>query len=296
MTRNHFICNMVEVLSIQHHKCIPCSHCKQASVGRCVTCELFMCEKCFKPHNEYRGFQDHHVLTMEELSKPENQSKIKKISKCTQHPNKKVKYYCKTCDQLICRHCMDFDHEKQHEFSPLEQAAQNKRQNLKKNCEILERAVANSNRETRVLKEDIQSLSNNFTTTQRLINERKQQLLTKILNTVDTKTNTMIEDARQVFDGKKKNIDEEIHENEAFFKRMKVSAEMARSLLENGDDEEIVRSYQSIQENVDNATKTECGRHSYHIGTALSWSSDEIDKMLLAEVKTIVEDKGRAYY
>jgi chromosome segregation ATPase len=191
---------------------------------------------------------------------------------------------------------MDFDHEKQHEFSPLEQAAQNKRQNLKKNCEILERAVANSNRETRVLKEDIQSLSNNFTTTQRLINERKQQLLTKILNTVDTKTNTMIEDARQVFDGKKKNIDEEIHENEAFFKRMKVSAEMARSLLENGDDEEIVRSYQSIQENVDNATKTECGRHSYHIGTALSWSSDEIDKMLLAEVKTIVEDKGRAYY
>jgi hypothetical protein len=187
---------------------------------------------------------------------------------------------------------MDFDHDKQHEFSPLEQAGQNKRKDLKKNCEILEKAVANSDKETQVLNEDMKSLSNNFTMTQHLINERKQQLLAKILNTVDTKTNTMIEDARRVFDGKKKKIEEEIHEKKAFFKRVKVSAEMARSLLENGDDEEIVRSYQSVQENVDNAAKTECDRRSYHIGTALSWSSDEIDKMLLAEVKDIVEDKG----
>jgi chromosome segregation ATPase len=186
---------------------------------------------------------------------------------------------------------MDFDHDKQHNFSPLEQAAQSMRKDLKKNCEILERTVANSDRETRVLKEDIQSLSNNFTMTQRLINERKQQLLTKVHNTVETKTNTMIGDARQIFDGKKKNIEEEIHEKEAFFKRVKVSAEMARSLLENGDDEEIVRSYQSVQENVNNATETEGNRPSYHVD-ALSWSSDEIDKMLLAEVKVIVEDKG----
>ena len=33
MTMNHFICSMIEVLSIQHHhKCIPCTHCEQQSV------------------------------------------------------------------------------------------------------------------------------------------------------------------------------------------------------------------------------------------------------------------------
>ena len=104
MTRNHFICNMVEVLSIQDKdKCIPCSYCEQASVCRCVTCEQFMCQKCFKPHSEFPGFQDHVVLTMDELSKPENQSKIKKISQCNRHPKKKLKYYCETCEELICR-------------------------------------------------------------------------------------------------------------------------------------------------------------------------------------------------
>ncbi|XP_028411863.1 E3 ubiquitin-protein ligase TRIM56-like [Dendronephthya gigantea] len=133
MTRNHFICNMVDVLSIQHQdKCIPCMHCEQQSVGRCVTCEHFMCEKCLKAHNEFLGFKDHVVLTMEELAKPENQSRIKKISKCDQHPNKKLKYYCETCDQLMCRHCIDFEHDKQHKFSPLEKAAKSKREGLKK--------------------------------------------------------------------------------------------------------------------------------------------------------------------
>ena len=153
MTRNHFICSMVEVMSIQHqHTCIPCSHCQQPSVGRCESCELFMCETCIQSHNGYLGFKDHVVLTMEELSKPENQSKIKKISKCPEHPKKKLKYYCETCDELICRHCMDFDHDKQHKFSPLEKAAQAKRKELKQNCEALERSVASGQQEMTVFK------------------------------------------------------------------------------------------------------------------------------------------------
>ena len=290
MTRNHFICSMVEVLSIQQQdKCIPCSHCQQPSVGRCVTCELFMCEKCLKFHNDYPGFRDHLVLTMEELSKPENQSKIKKSSKCTQHPNKKLKYHCETCDELICRHCMDFDHDKQHKFTPLERAAQSKRKDLKKNCEILERTVEHGKKETCTLKEDIKSLNNDFDKMQRLINERKQQFLAKVHNTVDKKTNSMIEDARQVLDDKTKNIQAEIHEREGFLNRVKTSADMARSLLENANDEEIVRSCQSVQQNVNNTI--EKGNHkeicveNYSVH---SWSSDEIDKMLLVEIKGII--------
>ena len=287
--RNHFICNMVEVLSIQHQVCIPCSHCQQPSVGRCVTCELFMCEECFKPHNDYRGFQDHLVLTMEELSKPENRSKIKKISKCTQHPDKKLKYYCETCDQLICRHCMDFDHNKEHKFLPLKQAAQNKRKDLKKNCEMLERAAAVSNSDTCVLKKKAKSLENEFNSTERLINERKQQLLAKINNVVDKKTNSMIEDARRVLNGKTKIIVEEIHEREGFFKRMKASADMARSLLATGNDEEIVCSYHSLQENVNNATKQGNKEELYAENRDVkSWHFDEIDTMLITEITGII--------
>ena len=296
MTRNHFICNMIEVLSIQDQdKRILCSHCGQPSVGRCVSCELFMCDKCTQSHNEYIGFRDHVVLTMEELSKPENQSKIKKISKCTQHPNKKLKYYCETCNQLICRHCMEFDHDKQHKFSPLEQAAQSKRKDLKTSSEILEKTVADCNRETRVLKEDCVLLNRNFDKAQRVINERKEQLLGRLQERLQKKTNSMIDDARQVFDRKTRNIDGRINDTLTFVNRVKASADMAHSLLENGNEEEIVRSFQSVQENVNN-TKREAHEDVHDDVGVLPWNSAEIDKMLLAEVEDIVEDKGINLY
>ena len=292
MTRNHFICNMVEVMSIQQQdKCIPCSHCQQASVGRCVTCEMFMCEKCFKPHNEYPGFQDHVVLTMEELSKPENQSKIKKISKCTKHPNKKLKYYCETCDELICRHCMDFDHDKQHKFSPLEQAAQSKRKDLRKNCEILERSVADSNKRTDVMKYVCHSLDNNFQVAQRLLNERKQELLRELQDRIGRKMNSMMDKVCQVFDQKTERVKMKINGTETFVNRLKASADMGRSLLENGNDEEIVRSCQSVQENL-NSTNREMQEDIYVDDNVLQWTSGGIDKMLLAEIKDFIKEKG----
>ena len=291
MTKNHFICSMVEVLSIQHqHKCIPCSHCQQTSAGRCVTCELFMCEKCIQSHNGYLGFKDHVVLTVEELSKPENQSKIKKISKCQEHPEKKVEYYCEICDELLCsycRHCVD---DKQHKFSRLEEAAQNKRKDLKTNREILEKSVAVSEQETIILKENRKTIDYNFDEAQSVINERKEHLLSKLEEKLREKTNSMIDDARRVCERKTRNIDTSIEEREMFSSRMKSSTDMVRSLLENGNDEEIVRSCQFVQENVNGAKET---RESLAEDcVVLSWSSDEIDTMLLAEIKDIIEDKG----
>ena len=294
MTRNHFICSMVEVLSIQHqHTCIPCSHCEQPSTGRCESCELFMCEKCTQSHNGYIGFRDHLVLTIEELSKPENQSKIKKVSKCREHPKKKLKYYCETCDELICRHCMDFDHDKQHKFSPLEKVAQSKRKELKANCEALERSVAYGEQETKVLKENRESINRNFDKAQRVINERREHLLARLQKKLQKKTNSMIDDARRVSEKKTRNIDNRLQEKETFLSRMKASANMARSLLENGNDEEIVRSCQSVAENVNNATEMPVSLAENNV--ELSCSSDEIDRMLLAEIKVIIEDKGTVF-
>ena len=222
MTRNHFICSMVEVLSIQHQvKCIPCSHCEQPSTGRCVTCELFMCEKCLKPHNEYPGFKDHVVLTMEELSKPENQSKIKGKSYCKKHSSKKLKLYCETCEELICTYCVVFEHVRpDHVCSPLEEIAERKREQLKTNCEDLQLIISNTNEETQSLKKEIKSLNSNFNEKQRLINEKKQQLLRKIQDKIEKKTNSLIEDSRRVLEDNTKILEQKVEERETFKTRI----------------------------------------------------------------------------
>jgi Skp family chaperone for outer membrane proteins len=254
-----------------------------------------MCEECFKPHNDYPGFQDHLVLTMEELSKPENQSKIKNISKCTQHPKKKLKYYCDTCNQLICRHCMDFDHDKQHKFLPLEQAAQNKRKDLKKNCEMLERTVRESNKNTHKLKNVSQSLNRNFDAAQRLLNERKQELLAKLQERIGTKMNSMMDTVCQTFGEKTVLITWQITKAETSVNRVKASADMAHSLLENANDEEIIRSFQSVQENVNSANK-EVRPDNCTDDNVLPWRVSEVDEMLLAEIRGFVQDESKGNY
>ena len=294
MTRNHFICNMVEVLSIQdQNKCIPCSHCEQPTVGRCVTCELFMCEKCLQSHNGYIGFRDHVVLTMEELSKPENQSKIKGKSYCKKHPSKKLKLYCETCEELICTYCMSFEHVRpDHVCSPLEEIAERKRKELKTKCEILQRTVADKNKEAQSLKKDIELLNNKFDKAQRLTNEREEQLLGRLQAKLQIKTILVIEDARQVFYHNTGILEERIHQRETFVNRVKASTDMARSLLENGNDEEIVRSYQYV---VNNDVIENDVEENENDDTLLSLSSDEIDTMLLAEIKDLVQNKGIMY-
>jgi hypothetical protein len=65
---------------------VPCSHnCSQSySVARCLTCEKFLCRECLTVHNSYRGHNGHSVLTMEELSKPENRKKINDKMYCNE--------------------------------------------------------------------------------------------------------------------------------------------------------------------------------------------------------------------
>ena len=114
MPQNHFICNIVEATAVLNRGIgVPCSHkCNKSSVARCVSCEKFLCQQCLTGHNNYRGNHGHSVLTMEELSKPENQKKIRGKVYCNEHSGKTLKVYCETCDKLICKDCMDFKHTK----------------------------------------------------------------------------------------------------------------------------------------------------------------------------------------
>ena len=127
---------------------VPCSHnCTESySVASCVTCEKFLCRECLTGHNSYRGHNGHSVLTMEELSKPENRKKIKDKMHCNEHPGKKLKVYCETCDRLICKDCMDFKHVKpSHSCFLVKDVANNYKELLDSNNRVMKDALTEGN-------------------------------------------------------------------------------------------------------------------------------------------------------
>ena len=109
MRGSHFIRNMVDVLNAERTTNVwKCSnHNEKPSCCRCVSCEAFLCEECLKVHENWSTFKGHAVLTIEELKKPENQSKITGAMRCKEHTTKKLKFYCESCQVLICRYSIE---------------------------------------------------------------------------------------------------------------------------------------------------------------------------------------------
>ena len=288
MTRNHFICNMVEMLSIQRQDTsITCSHCEQPSAGRCVTCELFMCEKCLKPHNDYPGFNDHVVLTMEELSKPENQWKIKGKSYCKKHSSKKLKLYCETCEEVICTYCVVFEHVRpDHICSPLEEIAERKREELKTICQSIDK---NGCPETQDLCSELELTSHNLNQTleevKRKIHERKKGVLAMVENVLDKKALSLIQKAKFIAVVKKRAIAEELKRISEHKAGQRKVYDIAMALVDNGSNEEIMLSHKSVQQSIENGAKEY--ERAPEIDDQLSeYSDEELDNLFFHEIIT----------
>ena len=112
----------------------------------------------------------------------------------------------------------------------------------------------------------------------------------KIQDKIEKKTNSFIEDSLRVLEDNTKILERKVEERETFKTRIKASADMSRSLLENGNDEEVVRSYQSV---VYEAVDSKCDGENLQPDPHLS--PEEIETMLFSEIKDLAEIKGTLY-
>ena len=63
-----------------------------------------------------------------------------KVSNCTIHSDEVLKFYCKSCSQLICRDCVILSHQK-HEYDRIEQVSDKEKSNLKSLLDEIEKAA-----------------------------------------------------------------------------------------------------------------------------------------------------------
>ena len=63
-----------------------------------------------------------------------------KVSNCTIHSDEVLKFYCKSCSQLICRDCVILSHQK-HEYDRIEQVSDEEKSELKSLLDEIEKAA-----------------------------------------------------------------------------------------------------------------------------------------------------------
>ena len=256
MPRNHFISNLVKVTAVLDRGIgVPCSHnCSQSySVARCVTCEKFLCRECLTDHNKYRGHDGHSVLTMEELSKPENRKKIKDKMYCNEHSGKKLKVYCETCDQLICKDCMDFKHVKQgHSCFLVKDVANNYKELLASNNKAMEDALTEGHVFTERLSLTTKQLDRDAQNAKMQIAKRKESIAKRVLKLLNEKAECLSKKVDEIHDGKRANLDRQTEETNQFVENIKTSVELSKKLVDQGTEEEIVSSQKMMLDNANN--------------------------------------------
>ena len=253
MPRNHFICNMVQAMAVLDRGIgVPCSHsCNQSySVARCVTCEKFLCRGCFTAHNNYLGNNGHSVLTMEELSKPENRKKIQDKMYCNEHSGKRLKVYCETCDQLICKDCMDFKHVKpSHSCFLVKDVANNYKELLDSNNKVMQDALAEGDAFLQQLTRETERLDHEAADIKNQIAQKKEFVAMKFNEMLDKKAEALLKKVEEIHKGKQGNLERQTKETKSYVENIKTSVQLSKELVDQGTEEEIISSQKMMLDN-----------------------------------------------
>jgi uncharacterized protein YlaI len=256
MPRNHFICNMVEATAVLNRGRIgvPCSHnCNKSSVARCVTCEKFLCQQCLTGHNNYRGHDNHSVLTMEELSKPENRKKIRGKMYCNEHSGMELKVYCETCDKLICKDCMDFIHTKpNHSCFLVKDVSSKYKQKLASKNKSMDSALDEGNTHLRKLSTATKQLDRDAENAKSQILQRNDTLMRMLADMVEQKAATLLDKVDQIYGGERAKLDGQTKETKVYTEKIFRSIQFSRKLVDNGTEEEIISSQKIMLDNANN--------------------------------------------
>ena len=113
---------------------VKCNECNEDDpvVSFCPECNSFLCLTCNDYHKRSKKYFNHAVVPLTELKSNKGkpiQAKVK-IPLCNEH-DEQLKYYCETCDELVCLYCTVKKHNG-HNHDSVKQLATKHRNELKK--------------------------------------------------------------------------------------------------------------------------------------------------------------------
>jgi len=123
-------------------ECDECSRVPpQPIVAFCYMCRGFLCKACHEHHCVSRKAVNHKVLKLEEARKREIAEELKQHIlpppiHCQEHTDSEVKFYCTSCESLVCIQCTVIQHAG-HKFEELKKFAQEQKDDLSRSAQSI---------------------------------------------------------------------------------------------------------------------------------------------------------------
>ena len=117
LPNNFFINRMVDEMvlkrKVEGEEEVKCDECDEDEpvVAYCPECNSFLCQFCYETHKRNKRFRGHGIVPLAELRSSRSiplEAKTK-IPLCKEH-DEQLKYFCETCEQLVCMYCTVKEH------------------------------------------------------------------------------------------------------------------------------------------------------------------------------------------
>ncbi|XP_028411431.1 tripartite motif-containing protein 45-like isoform X2 [Dendronephthya gigantea] len=313
---SHVVRNMLEAVKLQrqakHANCSKCN--KQEASSRCLTCELFLCDECLAEHNSiaknWPGFRkiSCSVLTIEELAKPENQSKIKGngASYCEKHQGKKLKFYCETCKEIICRYCMDFIHTRQdHKCEPIEHVVEKRKESLMRSINAFEKKLVSGNEALLAICDVEAKFQSNAEEVKKFVNEEKESVKDMLLQCLAENARKKHDEINELYEKNQNAIVQQKNEIESFVSDLNTSYYVAKKVAKAGTAVELIESAGMAEEklrSIERKEKTKLTKAINYGDIVMEYEKireDDVKKLQkllkLGNVKVISPEKQEKY-
>ncbi len=275
LSSNFFINNLLDILKIQQEaQKLPCESCRGQlpAESRCVECERNLCKKCLTTHNNWPDFKDHCVLTLEELTKPENQAKAKGKPRCQKdgHGKKVLEFYCNTCQKMACMTCVLLDHPKpEHDYQPIDVVTEQHKKALKNTSAILDKKSSEGQNVLQKIQRASQNLQANTKKAKDAILRQEKEILEEFTKKLKGNTAILLDQVDKQHNEINQGLLKQLDDMKAYVEKVNGSLDMAHNIIEKGSNEEILSFGNEIKVNA-NKIEKECPKmmqavHNGHI-------------------------------
>ncbi|XP_070561117.1 tripartite motif-containing protein 2-like [Ptychodera flava] len=261
---NFFLNQMVEQFEKRDSappEITTCGSCDRSSVAsHCLDCDVRLCEMCVKGHGKLRVTRSHRLMAIDEYeeSKSENPAMVQPPLFCSKHDDNQIKFYCDTCESMICTDCTVIDHPvTTHKYRYLKEAADECKQSIQWMLRDLSKKEKEVERTTTAAEQVSESLERKLREEKAAIREYTQKKISEFKHMIEGKETLMLEQLQEIFDEKKHNVHAQLKEME-MVKNMK---DFAEKLTHFGSDTQVITARKGmttqIQELIDNLTNLE---------------------------------------
>ncbi|KAJ8019493.1 E3 ubiquitin-protein ligase TRIM56 [Holothuria leucospilota] len=237
-----------------------CSSCERGNpaLRRCEDCRDFLCKTCVKVHKAVKVLRDHELIDLEEwlLSKQRADRNLQHqpgVSVCPEHPDETLVQFCFTCGKLVCVDCIELKHKSpKHEMAPISEAAVSVKQSMEKRLADTHQTAAKFTGALEILEKTRKDLKDDA---KRLCGEVKAAI-DKERETMDMREKEYLDKIGASEKENESEIETYVDKIETKLEHITDAFEFAESLLDIGDDIQILNFSSTIQQRL-NRLKTE---------------------------------------